>query len=86
MADATESNSYPERVSSSDATTRAAYAVATAWRRSQHGQCCPVWTKRRDASKVDTCDCWILRNARMYATLALTAAADEHHLAGESNA
>lgn len=34
--------------------------LAIEYPRGQHGQLCPVWTKKAD---IDKCDCWRLRNA-----------------------
>jgi hypothetical protein len=58
------------------ATSREAaeWAVAAMARISQHGQRCPVWTRRGTA--VDLCDCWILSNAKHTAGIALRAAAE----------
>lgn len=60
-----------------DAQQAATYAVAAVARRGRHGQHCPVWTHR---APIDACNCWILRNAHTYATVAL-AAAIAHDLA-----
>jgi len=57
-----------------DRLNRAALAVAGAWRASQHGQLCPVWTRRAKGVELGACDCWILPNAHTYARLALSAA------------
>lgn len=55
---ARETPPAPKPLSKLEAVT---YSLATRWRRSQHGQLCPVWTKSAD---VHRCNCWRLSDAK----------------------
>ncbi len=41
----------------------------------RHGQLCPVWDRRAYGPAIESCDCWILANARRDAKIAVEAAA-----------
>lgn len=56
----------------SDATVeRVALRIAAQKRPGQHGQLCPCWTRKK---AVESCDCWILKGARVDARFTLAAA------------
>jgi hypothetical protein len=57
-----------------DRLARAAEAIASRRRLTQHSQLCPVWTRREHGAVIGDCDCWILAGARKDAQAALDAA------------
>ena len=56
---------------------RGARGIALPVMSNRHGQLCPIWARRAYGPPIESCDCWVLTNARRDAKIAVEAAAEQ---------